>query len=148
MAFWLQATWKKVYLNHLVCVVDRNTHTHIPAGQVSNSVAAAETELLLSTGGRNRTETHWNTTIPHNELRLFQLIGTKRFGAFSQACLWAEPQRRRHTNQTGQRRIRRLHAPFCRTLLPFLAFRGGFVLLSQTRTSSGQRSWGWKQEGH
>lgn len=49
---------KKVYLNHSVCVVQRSTHAHIPAGQVSNSVAAAGTELLLSTGGRNRTETH------------------------------------------------------------------------------------------
>lgn len=49
---------KKVYLHHLVCVVQRKTHTHIPAGQVSNSVAAAGTEILLSIGGRNRTETH------------------------------------------------------------------------------------------
>lgn len=49
---------KKVYLNHFVRVVERNTHTHIPAGQVSNSVAVAGTELLLSTGGKKRTETH------------------------------------------------------------------------------------------
>lgn len=83
---------KKVYLNHFVCVVERKTHTHIPAEQVSNSVAAAGTGTLLSIGGRNSTETHWNATTPHNEQRLFRLIRTKRSGAFSQACWWAEPR--------------------------------------------------------
>lgn len=54
-----QGDVKRFILTNLcVCSKDTHTHTHIPAGQVSNSVAAAGTEILLSTGGRNCTETH------------------------------------------------------------------------------------------
>lgn len=40
---------EKVYLNHFMCVCV--CEGYIPAGQLSNSVAAQGTEILLSTGG-------------------------------------------------------------------------------------------------